>query len=79
MQLQALQLQDLSDADLRQWVQDKPEVEVVDMVLKIKNKLSDCKEHDLPVSQETTNQLYQRLNDILDCLPEDLQKIFEVT
>lgn len=79
MKLQALQLQAMSDADLKNWVQDKPEVEIVDMVLKIKTKLNKCKECDLPVSEETTRQLSQHLNDILCLLPQDLQKIFEPT
>lgn len=37
--LQALQLQALSDADLNLWAQGKHEVEIVDMILKLKQKL----------------------------------------
>lgn len=55
----------------------KPEVEIVDMVLKIKNKISRCKEHDIPVSNAIKEQLCQRLQDIICSLPEDLKNILQ--
>ncbi|GLV39377.1 uncharacterized protein CBL_13254 [Carabus blaptoides fortunei] len=79
LKLQALQLQALSDADLKNWVQGKPEVEVVDMVLRIKKKLNKLSEHDMPVTNETKEQLVQRLQDILGTLPDDLKNILEIT
>lgn len=65
--------------DLKNWVQGKPEVEVVDMVLKIKNKLNKLRDHDMPVTNNTKEQLVQRLQDIMCTLPEDLKNILEIT
>lgn len=79
MKLQALQLEALSDADLKLWVQGKPEVEVVDMVLKIKGKISRCRERDIPITDATREQLGQRLQDILNSLPDDVKNILQVT
>lgn len=79
LKLQALQLQALSDADLKLWVQGKPEVEVVDMVLKIKNKINKCHQHDIPVSNTIKEQLGQRLEDIICTLPDDLKNILQTS
>lgn len=78
LKLQALQLQALADADIKSWVVDKPEVELVDMVLKIKAKINKCKEYDLPVTKETKHRLRLRLEEILCTLPEDLKNILEI-
>lgn len=40
--LQALQLQALSEADINKWIQGKHEVEIVDMILKLRSKLKLC-------------------------------------
>lgn len=79
LKLQALQLEALSDADLKLWVQGKPEVEIVDMVLRIKNKINKCRERDIPISDATREQLGQRLQDILCSLPDDVKNILQVT
>ncbi|XP_017768468.1 PREDICTED: protein DENND6B isoform X2 [Nicrophorus vespilloides] len=79
LKLQALQLQALSDADLKLWVQGKPEVEIVDMVLKIKNKIKKCEQHDIPVSHTIKEQLEQRLQDIISSLPDDLKNILQTS
>ncbi|XP_022900805.1 protein DENND6A [Onthophagus taurus] len=77
LKLQALQLEALSDADLKLWVQGKPEVEIVDMVLKLRNKINKCRQHDFPVSTSTKEQLCQRLQDIITSLPDDLKNILQ--
>ncbi|KAK9890143.1 hypothetical protein WA026_008949 [Henosepilachna vigintioctopunctata] len=74
--LQALHLEALSDADLKLWMQGRPEVEIVDMVLKIRNKINICEEQNLPVSDKVKEQLTHRLQDILGSLPDDLKNIF---
>lgn len=78
LKLQALQLEALSDADLKLWVQGKPEVEVVDMFLKIK-KIIKTGERDIPINDITREQLGQRLQDILSSLPDDVKNILQVT
>lgn len=51
----------------------------MDMVLKIKNKIINCKERDIPITDATREQLGQRLDDILGSLPEDIKNILQVT
>lgn len=60
-------------------MQGKPEVEVVDMVLKIKSKLGKCQAHDIPVNAEVKARLNERLQDIICSLPDDLKTILQVT
>ncbi|KAG4079486.1 hypothetical protein HA402_005183 [Bradysia odoriphaga] len=43
--LQALQTQALSDANLNKWVEGKHEVEIVDMILKLQQKLKICNDN----------------------------------
>lgn len=65
--------------NLKLWVQGKPEVEIVDMVLKLKNKINKCHQHDIPVSNTTKEQLCQRLQDIICSLPDDLKNILQTS
>ncbi|CAB3369135.1 Hypothetical predicted protein [Cloeon dipterum] len=77
LKLQTLQLQALSDADLKVWVQGKKEVEVVDMVLQIKHKIEQSQSEELPLSGVTKEQLQKRLDDIIFTLPEDLRAVLK--
>lgn len=77
--LQALQLQALSDADLKHWVQDKQEVEVVDMILRIRNKLEQSEAEELPLSDTTREQLRLRMADIICTLPDDLKVVLKTS
>ncbi|KAK6619936.1 hypothetical protein RUM44_006336 [Polyplax serrata] len=74
--LHALQLEALSDADLTEWMRDKKEVEVVDMILKIRSKLQNT---DLPLSTATREQLRARLNEMISTLPEDLRAVLKTS
>ncbi|XP_008545383.1 protein DENND6A [Microplitis demolitor] len=75
--LQALQLEALSHADLKTWVQDKQEVEVIDMILKIRQKLEISHSEDVPTTQAVRVRLGERLNDITHTLPDDLKTILK--
>ncbi|XP_065166347.1 protein DENND6B [Atheta coriaria] len=77
MKLQALQLEALCEADLKSWVHDKAEVEVVDMVLKIKNKITKCEQHAVGMNGTVRRQLEQKLQDIICSLPDDLRNILQ--
>ncbi|XP_015516240.1 protein DENND6A [Neodiprion pinetum] len=76
--LQAIQLEALSEADLKTWVQGKQEVEVVDMILRIRQKLDKSYEDDVPISHSVQEKLNERINDIIYTLPDDLQIILSV-
>uniref|UniRef100_T1IWF4 UDENN domain-containing protein n=1 Tax=Strigamia maritima TaxID=126957 RepID=T1IWF4_STRMM len=75
--LQALHLEALSDADLQLWIKDKQEVEVVDLVLKIKDKLEIASSENLPVTESTLNKLQSSLESIIYTLPDDLQGVLK--
>ncbi|KAF4532616.1 hypothetical protein B566_EDAN011529 [Ephemera danica] len=77
--LQALQLEALSDADLKVWVKGKEEVEVVDMILRIRHKLEQSQSEDLPLSCSTKEQLQQRVDDIICMLPDDLRTVLKTS
>ncbi|CAG9759957.1 unnamed protein product [Ceutorhynchus assimilis] len=76
--LQALHTEALSNADLKNWVQDRPEVEVVDMILRIKNKIGECDSH-IQVNDTVKQQLNQRMQDVVTSLPDDLKNILKVS
>ena len=61
--------------DLTSWVQGKKEVELVDMVLRIRQKLQKSHEDDVPVGDSVQDMLRERINDITRTLPEDLKRI----
>lgn len=73
----------LSLQNLKQWVVDKHEVEIVDMILKVKQKLKMCNEismDGLPQvmiaeNENTRKQLHRHLEDMKRLLPDDLRKI----
>ncbi|XP_041047350.1 DENN/MADD domain containing 6Aa isoform X1 [Carcharodon carcharias] len=73
--LEALHLEALCDADLLIWIQKHTEVEVVDLVLKLKEKLVQAKQHCLPIKQDTLEKLQMHIETIILSLPEDLQSI----
>nr|CAD7199094.1 unnamed protein product [Timema douglasi] len=77
--LQALQLEALSDADVKMWVQGKQEVEVVDMILRIRQKLEESELEELHLSDATRNQLKSRMADIIYTLPEDLKTVLKTS
>lgn len=83
--LQAHHLQALAEADLMTWTQNKHEVEIVDMILKLKEKLNvfDDTAENLtnPASgvlkTEIRNNLTRQIDDIKSTLPEDLKSIIK--
>ncbi|XP_015599764.1 protein DENND6A isoform X2 [Cephus cinctus] len=73
--LQAIQLEALSRADLKTWVQGKQEVEIVDMILRIRQKLDKSYDDDVPIGHAVQEMLRERINDITCTLPDDLKVI----
>lgn len=73
--LQALHAEAISDADLLDWARDKQEVEVVDLVLRLKDKLSSGERGSLPVTPQTMDKLRRHVQSIVSALPEDLQQV----
>ncbi|XP_077540592.1 protein DENND6B [Haemaphysalis longicornis] len=73
--LQALHAEAISDADLLLWTRDKEEVEVVDLVLRLKDKLVCGEKGSLPVTPQTMAKLRRHVHAIVSGLPEDLQQV----
>uniref|UniRef100_A0A8C4KT69 DENN domain containing 6A n=1 Tax=Equus asinus asinus TaxID=83772 RepID=A0A8C4KT69_EQUAS len=73
--LEALHLEALCEEDLLLWTQKHTEVETVDLVLKLKNKLLQADREHLPVKPDTMEKLRTHIDAIILALPEDLQGI----
>jgi hypothetical protein len=61
------------------WVQGKQEVEVVDMILRIRHKLEQSETDELPLSNSTRDQLRLRMDDIICTLPDDLKTVLKTS
>ncbi|XP_043190564.1 protein DENND6B-like isoform X2 [Amphibalanus amphitrite] len=75
--LRALHLEALSDADVLSWVKGRPEVEVVDLVLRLRRKLAEAGADRLPVHATTLSKLRLHLHDVLRSLPEDVRAVLK--
>uniref|UniRef100_A0A7N6ATI5 UDENN domain-containing protein n=1 Tax=Anabas testudineus TaxID=64144 RepID=A0A7N6ATI5_ANATE len=73
--LEALHLEALCEEDLEKRIQQHTEVETVDLVLKLKDKLSQAEREQLPVRPGTLAKLRAHIEAVILALPEDLQGI----
>ncbi|KAJ8404123.1 hypothetical protein AAFF_G00344730 [Aldrovandia affinis] len=73
--LEALHLEALCDEDLKLRIQRHTEVEIVDLVLKLKDKLTQAEREQLPVRAGTLAKLQSHIESVILSLPEDLQGI----
>lgn len=73
--LYALQLEALAESDLKNWSIGKQEVEIIDMVLKLREVLKTKP----PVQDNTRTLLARRLEDLTCILPEDMRTIFDAS
>ncbi|XP_078341038.1 protein DENND6A-like isoform X3 [Crassostrea virginica] len=75
--LQVLHMEALCNADLVDWIQDKEEVEVVDLILRIREKLAFAVNNDIAINEESVHKLKKHLDVIVTSLPEDLQTVLK--
>ncbi|XP_054728711.1 protein DENND6B [Anastrepha obliqua] len=75
--LQDLQLQALSVANLEQWARDKQEVEIIDMILKLKQKLN-LYAGSSNNNSSTREQIRAQINCMKDLLPNDLKNVVNI-
>uniref|UniRef100_A0A669E7N3 DENN/MADD domain containing 6Aa n=1 Tax=Oreochromis niloticus TaxID=8128 RepID=A0A669E7N3_ORENI len=73
--LEALHLEALCEEDLQKRIQKHTEVETVDLVLKLKDKLTQAEREKLPVRPGTLEKLRAHIEGVILTLPEDLQGI----
>uniref|UniRef100_A0A671UDH8 DENN/MADD domain containing 6B n=1 Tax=Sparus aurata TaxID=8175 RepID=A0A671UDH8_SPAAU len=72
--LESLHLEVICDADLLGWTKDKSEVEIVDLILKLREKLV-TRRQQLQVKDGVLDKLDAFINSIISSLPEDLQTV----
>ncbi|GIY16358.1 protein DENND6B [Caerostris darwini] len=73
--LQGLHIQAISEANMMEWINDKQEVEIVDLVLRLRKKLLAAESGNLSLPEKTIEKLQSHVNNIIQTLPEDLQNI----
>ncbi|XP_074128089.1 protein DENND6B isoform X2 [Sminthopsis crassicaudata] len=73
--LEALHLEVICEANILTWVKDKSEVEIVDLVLKLREKLIQAQAHQLPVKEETLRRVALYIDTVIGSLPDDLQTV----
>uniref|UniRef100_A0A8C8RKE2 DENN domain containing 6B n=1 Tax=Pelusios castaneus TaxID=367368 RepID=A0A8C8RKE2_9SAUR len=73
--LEALHLEAICEANIVAWMKDKSEVETVDLVLKLREKLVRARCHHLPVKEEMLQRVNLYIETIIASLPEDLQAV----
>ncbi|XP_073940864.1 protein DENND6B isoform X2 [Castor canadensis] len=73
--LEALHLEAICEANIEAWMKDKSEVEVVDLVLKLREKLIRAQDHQLPVKEMTLQRAQLYIKTVIGSLPKDLQTV----
>ncbi|KAA0721070.1 Protein DENND6B DENN domain-containing protein 6B [Triplophysa tibetana] len=73
--VECLHLEAICSTDLLAWTRDKSEVEIVDLILKLREKLAKARRHQLPVKEKHLERLEQSIQTIISSLPEDLQTV----
>ncbi|XP_062850558.1 protein DENND6B [Trichomycterus rosablanca] len=73
--VECLHLEAICDADLLTWIKEKSEVEIVDLVLKLREKLMRAQMHHLPVKVELLSKLENNIQTVISSLPGDLQSV----
>lgn len=71
--LESLHLEVICDADLLGWTKDKSEVEVVDLILKLREKLIKARRQQLQLRDGVMDKLDSFIASIISSLPADLQ------
>uniref|UniRef100_A0A2K5YDT3 DENN domain containing 6B n=1 Tax=Mandrillus leucophaeus TaxID=9568 RepID=A0A2K5YDT3_MANLE len=75
LKLEALHLEAICEANIETWMKDKSEVEVVDLVLKLREKLVRAQSHQLPVKEATLQRAQLYIETVIGSLPKDLQAV----
>ncbi|XP_035003739.1 protein DENND6B isoform X2 [Hippoglossus stenolepis] len=73
--LESLHLEIICDADLIGWTKDKSEVEIVDLILKLREKLNKAQRQQLQLKDGVLEKLDSFVNSIIRTLPEDLHTV----
>lgn len=72
-----LHIETLSDANIATTIESLPEVEIVDLILKLKHNLNSAQNGTLCLSNHTISQLKGNIDIIIEKLPEDSRSLFK--
>ncbi|XP_061768053.1 protein DENND6B isoform X1 [Nerophis ophidion] len=75
--LESLHLEVICAADPLGWTRDKSEVEIVDLVLKLREKLNKARSQQLQVKDDILNKLDLLITSIMSSLPKELQDVLK--
>ncbi|KAJ8301413.1 hypothetical protein KUTeg_020400 [Tegillarca granosa] len=75
--LQVLHMEALCEANLMEWIADKEEVEIVDLILRIRDKLNFATNNNIIVNAESISKLNKHMDSIISSLPDDLQSVLK--
>ena len=70
-------MESLAESTIETWMYGKEEVQLVDMVLRIRAKLSEAKSQHLPLPDIVKENLEKHVDTIIKTLPSDLQVVLE--
>ncbi|XP_061662294.1 protein DENND6B isoform X5 [Syngnathoides biaculeatus] len=73
--LESLHLEVICEADLLGWTRDKSEVEIVDLILKLRDKLLKAARQQLQVKADILGKLESLIASVVSSLPKDLQDV----
>jgi len=74
--LQTLHIEAICDSNLPVMVKSRPEVEIVDLILKIKQNISSVRAGQMELSESTIERLRANMHKIITALPEDSRALF---
>jgi len=75
--LTLLHMESLAEAKIGIWMTGKAEVELVDMVLRIRSKLAEARREELPLPDVVMERLEGHVRTIVGTLPADLQCVID--
>lgn len=75
--LQLLHMESLAESTIETWMYGKEEVQLVDMVLRIRAKLSEAASQKMPLPDIVKERLEKHVSTIVKTLPSDLQTVLQ--
>lgn len=72
-----MHIEKLCRSNLIEFISDKDEVEVIDLILGIKQKIATIEDEGLPVEADCLPRLNEHLKNIIETLPSDIQPYFK--
>lgn len=75
--IKTLHIEKLCKSNLIEFISDKDEVEVIDLILSIKEKIATIENENLPVEEDCLPKLNAHLKNIIETLPQDTKSMIK--